>query len=152
MDFQDCIEFANAHPACFLATTEGDQPRVRGLLMWFADDTGFYFQTQSVKAVAKQLKNNKKVEVMFMLPEPEKYHSPEGRKVKNVMRVSGEVKIIEDMAIRAKCIEERTFLKEFDIVKPEDPLLFVFQIYTGEAYFWSGEYTMRESEIERIKF
>ncbi len=34
----------------------------------------------------------------------------------------------------------------------EDPRLAVFGIYTGEAFFWTMEFSMRESEIERIKF
>ena len=34
----------------------------------------------------------------------------------------------------------------------ENPLLAVFHLYTGEAYFWTREDSMRESEIERVKF
>jgi pyridoxamine 5'-phosphate oxidase len=29
MELKDYIEFANKNPACFIATTDGDQPRVR---------------------------------------------------------------------------------------------------------------------------
>jgi uncharacterized pyridoxamine 5'-phosphate oxidase family protein len=43
-DYQDCIKFANENPVCYIATMDGDQPRVRGFLMWFADEKGFYFQ------------------------------------------------------------------------------------------------------------
>jgi len=43
-DSQDCIKFANENPVCYIATMDGDQPRVRGFLMWFADEKGFYFQ------------------------------------------------------------------------------------------------------------
>jgi pyridoxamine 5'-phosphate oxidase len=45
MDFKDCVDFANETKTCYLATVEGDQPRVRALGMWYADETGFYFQT-----------------------------------------------------------------------------------------------------------
>jgi len=145
MDFQDCVKFANENPTCHLATAEGDQPRVRGLVMWFADNTGFYFQTQSVKALCKQLSNNKKVEVFF--------HAPEAGKVTGtVMRVAGEVEFIDDMALKTRAIEERAILKAIGIEKPEDPLLAVFRLYTGEAYFWTMENNMKESEIERIRF
>ena len=51
MNFKDCIEFANANRTCFLAMVDGNQPRVRAFGMWFADDKGFYFQTESIKAV-----------------------------------------------------------------------------------------------------
>ena len=84
MNFQDYIDFANEHPTSYLATVEGDQPRVRAVLLWFADDTGFYFQTQTPKAFCKQLKKNKKVEVCF-------YGSWPGATGKQMMRVSGEV-------------------------------------------------------------
>ncbi|MCE7698204.1 MAG: hypothetical protein K8E24_005000 [Methanobacterium paludis] len=36
MDFEDCIKFANETPVCYLATADGDQPRVRALGFWFA--------------------------------------------------------------------------------------------------------------------
>ncbi len=49
MDFKDCIKFANETPVCYLATMDKDQPRVRALGFWFADENGFYFQIGSVK-------------------------------------------------------------------------------------------------------
>jgi pyridoxamine 5'-phosphate oxidase len=142
MDFQECVEFANANRICYLATTEGDQPRVRAMGMCFADETGFYFNTESPKALSKQLEQNEKVELLF--------HDHKGGQV---MRVTGRAKISDDIALRTKIMELRPFLKTRIGVKgPEDPLLVVFQIYTGEAHFWTREYNMRESEIERIKF
>ncbi len=55
MDFNDCVKFANENKMCSLATADGDQPRVRAMGMHYADDTGFYFNTESTKALAKQL-------------------------------------------------------------------------------------------------
>lgn len=49
MDIKDCIKFANETPVCYLATVEGDQPRVRALGFWFADESGFYFQIGAMK-------------------------------------------------------------------------------------------------------
>ena len=141
MDFKDCVEFANENNTCYLATAEGDQPRVRALGMWFADETGFYFQTQTVKAMCKQLEKNPKVELYFNAKDYSK-----------VMRVSGKVKFITDTALRAKCIEERPFVKDFGITEPSNPLLAVFQVYTGEAYFWTMADSMKEADIPRIKF
>jgi len=68
MNLEDCIKFANDNPICYVATADGDQPRVRAFGMWFADKTGFYFSTQASKAVCKQLKSNPKVEVCFYAP------------------------------------------------------------------------------------
>ncbi len=141
MDFKDCIQFANENKTCYLATAEGDQPRVRCLGMWYADENGFWFQGQTVKAFYKQLQKNPKVEIYF-----------QSKDFGKVMRVSGKAKIITDNAIRARCIEERPFVKDMGITTPDNPLLAVFQIYGGEAYFWTFADTMKEASLPRIKF
>jgi uncharacterized pyridoxamine 5'-phosphate oxidase family protein len=69
-----------------------------------------------------------------------------------IMRVTGKAKIITDAKIRAKCIEERPFVKNMGITTPDNPLLAVFQIYTGEAYFWTMADSMKEAGLPRIKF
>lgn len=141
MNFKDCYEFANANNPCYLATAEGDQPRVRALGMWYADETGFYFQAQTVKALYKQIQDNPKVELYF-----------NAKDFSKVLRVYGKVKIITDTKIRARCIEERPFVKNFGITEPDNPLLAVFQVYTGEAYFWTMADSMKEADIPRIPF
>jgi pyridoxamine 5'-phosphate oxidase len=139
MDFKDCIDFANENHDCHLATVEGDQPRVRTLGMLFADETGFYFNTESPKALAKQLKDNQKVEACFFA---------KGR----TMRVTGKVDFVDDPAIRSRFYEARTFLKGLGVKGPEDPMLVVFAIRHGEAFFWTMAENMKESSIPRIKF
>ena len=66
MNRQDCIRFSNENPICYLATVEGDQPRVRALGFWFADETGFYFQTGSVKEFPGQLEKKPKNRSVFL--------------------------------------------------------------------------------------
>jgi len=141
MSLKQYADFANQNPTCYLATAEGNQPRVRAMGMWYADETGFYFQSQSVKALNRQIQDNNKVEVCFCAPDFSK-----------MMRVSGKVKIIEDREVRKKCIEERPFLKTMGITDPGDPMLAVFHLYTGEAYFWTREDSMKEADIPREKF
>jgi pyridoxamine 5'-phosphate oxidase len=141
MDFKDYVKFANENRTCYLATVEGDQPRLRPLGMWYADETGFYFQAQSVKALCKQLEKNPKVEICYA---PKDF--------KKVMRVYGKVRFITDRALRARCIEERPFVKNLGVTGPDDPLLAVFQVYAGEAYFWTGADSMKEARIPRVKF
>ena len=141
MSLEEYAKFANENPACYLATTEGDQPRVRAMGMWYADETGFYFQTQSNKALYKQIQDKDKVEVYYCTPD-----------FSRVMRVSGRVKSIEDKELRRKCIEDRPFIKEMGITDPEDPLLAIFHLYTGEAYFWTRADSMKEADIPREKF
>ena len=52
MNIQDCIQFTNENKLCYLATSEDNQPHVRALGFWFADESGFYFQTGSIKICA----------------------------------------------------------------------------------------------------
>jgi pyridoxamine 5'-phosphate oxidase len=143
--FQDCIKFANeigeTEKICSFATTEGDQPHVRILNMWFADDKGFYFQTESVKALVKQLKENNKVEICFL-----------DQKTGTMMRVTGKVEFLDDLELKSKILSYRPYLKAVGIKGPEDPLLVIFRVYTGEAWFWTRADSMKEAQIERIKF
>jgi pyridoxamine 5'-phosphate oxidase len=141
MSLEEYAKFANENPACYLATAEGDQPRVRAMGMWYADETGFYFQTQSNKALYKQIQENDKVEVYYCTPD-----------FSRVMRVSGRVKTIEDKELRRKCMEDRPFIRDMGITDPEDPLLAVFHLFTGEAYFWTRADSMKEADIPREKF
>ncbi|MBP1610726.1 MAG: Pyridoxamine 5'-phosphate oxidase-related, FMN-binding protein [Acidobacteria bacterium] len=141
MSLKEYADFANENRNCYLATVEGDRPRVRCLGMWFADETGFYFQTQSVKAMCKQLEKNPSVEVYF-----------NSKDFSKIMRVSGRVRFIGDRDLRAKCIKDRPFVKTFGITEPENPLLAIFQIHTGEAYFWTMADSMKEDKIPRVKF
>jgi pyridoxamine 5'-phosphate oxidase len=145
MELKDCIEFANKNPVCWLSTVDGDQPRVRGFLLWYADKKGFYFHTGTTKKVYKQLMKNSKIEVVFFSPDANQVES-------RMMRVAGKVKFLDDIALKVRLMEERPFLKAQGVGKPDDPLLAVFQIYTGEAHFWKMENNLRESEIEKVRF
>lgn len=144
MNFQECVDFANANPTCWLATTDGDQPHVRGFMMWFASESGFYFHTGTPKSVCIQLQANPKIEVCFFAQDPQS--------VGTMMRVQGEVEFINDIPLKTALYADRPFLKEIGSGLPDDPLVTVFRIARGEVYFWSMDYNMRESEIERIRF
>ncbi len=143
MDFKDSIKFANETQICYLATVGGDQPRVRPLLFWFADDSGFYFQTGSYRDMYGQLQANKKVEACFWQPseikEPLESISP-------MMRVAGEVEFLNDLELKKKILEDRTFLKKVGLTF-DDPRLVIFRIAKGEAYFWT-----KETDLEPKKF
>jgi len=146
MDLKDCIKFANENLVCYIATVDGDQPRVRAFLMWFADETGFYFHTAAIKSVCKQLKANPKIEACFYAPDEP---SAGGK----MMRVAGEVEFLDDIALKTRLFEERPFLKELGLKAPDDlPPVAIFRIYTGEAYFWTMKDNIKESEIKRINF
>ena len=144
MEFKDCIKFANENPVSYIATMDGDQPRVRAFLMWFADESGFYYHTGTAKSVYKQLKNNPRVEVCF-------YHPSSDLMAKNMMRVTGEVEFLDNPKIRDRLLEERPFLRAL-MKSPNDTVLAIFRIPKGEAWFWSMAENMREAEIPRVRF
>jgi uncharacterized pyridoxamine 5'-phosphate oxidase family protein len=68
MEFSDGIRFATGNPVTYLATADGDQPRVRAFGMWFCDNTGFCYHTGTLRNVCRQLKKNPKVELCFHKP------------------------------------------------------------------------------------
>lgn len=137
MEFVDCVKFANKNPVAWMATTDGDQPHVRGMGMWYADETGFYFQTAAMKDMVRQLKENCKVELAF--------HQPD-EMAGIMLRVAGEIEFLEDPAIKKKVIEDRPFLKDFGLTA-ESPLLVVFRISKGKAHFWDWESNLKPKEI-----
>lgn len=88
---------------------------------------------------------NSKTEVCFIAP------SQDPSKMK-MMRLAGKVKFIDDLKLKARLLEERPFLKAIGTGKPDDPMLAVFKIYTGEAHFWTMENNMKETQVERVQF
>lgn len=126
---KDCIDFANSNPVCYLATADGNQPRVRALGFWYADATGFYFQTATLKEIPAQIKANPNVEACF-------YHH-EGM-IGATMRVAGKAEFVDDRAMKERVLQERGFLKSFGFT-PDSPELVIFRICHGQAYFWTME-------------
>lgn len=145
MNFKDCVDFANKNPVAYIATMDGDQPRVRAFLMWFANEEGFYFHTGSPKPICNQLKKNPKVELCFYAPEPPP-------NIGKMMRVAGRSEFVNDLKLKARLLEERPFLKAMGMNTPDDPMLVVFRIHNGEAYFWTMETNMDPTKAERVKF
>jgi len=137
MNIQDCIKFTNENPICSLATVENDQPRVRMLGFWFADKTGFYFQTSTVKEIPNQLKKNSKTEVCF--------YKHEGM-IGKMLRISGEVEFLTDSKLKEKVLLDRPFLKSFGLTI-ESPELVIFKISHGQAHFWTMENNLKPKEI-----
>lgn len=60
---REVYEFLKKCKTYYLATVEGDQPRVRpfGTIDWFEDK--LYIQTGKVKNVSKQIQRNPKIEI-----------------------------------------------------------------------------------------
>lgn len=140
-DLKVYTDFANEHRDCYFATQEGDQPRVRIFRMWYADDSGFYFVTRDSKGVFRQVQSHSKVEVLF-------FKNAEKTIDKKVMRVSGQVELLDDPAVMERMLEERPSARKPEAIgKPR-----ILRMKSGEAWFWTREKNEKESQIERIRF
>ena len=133
MESDEYIKFANDNPTSYLASVEGDQPRVRGLLLWFADKTGLYYNTGAMKEMYKQLQANPKVEVCFFDAKSKSLQQ---------MRVAGQVFFLNDLDLKKKLIAARPFLKQWGLT-PENPDLIVFRVAKCHVHFWTIETNMQ---------
>ena len=146
IDFEKCVQFANDHPTCYVATVDGDQPRVRAFGMWFADKDGFFFSTSKTKSVYRQLIANPKVELCFYTP-PERAPEEGGPvDIGTMMRVSGIVKFRDDADLRRRLLDERPFLR------PLEEIVAIVHVQNGEAWFWKWEDNLHEADVKRIPF
>jgi len=127
MDINSCIRFANDNPVCFLASCDHGRPRVRCMGFWFADETGYYFQTGSMKEMVEQIRTNPNIEVCF-------YKHDEF--IGETMRVRGEAEFVTDEDLKKKAVADRPFLKKFGL-DYDSPGLVIFKIARGNAHFWN---------------
>jgi pyridoxamine 5'-phosphate oxidase len=102
MNKQEIFDFMNQNPACYLATTEGKNPRVRGMLIYRADENGIIFNTGVTKDLFKQLQKNPNVELCFVNNSQQNFVQ---------VRVSGVAAIENDKKIKEEIINDRPFLK-----------------------------------------
>jgi len=144
MKIDDCIAFARANPVCHLATVDGDQPRVRTVLLWFADYSGFYFILLSPKSVSAQLKTNPKAEVCFL-------NHPDDIAGARQLRVSGRMELVNDRALQERATKDRAFLAEL-AGRPVDSLVEVFRLSHCDAHFWCMSDVLKEPALAHVHF
>lgn len=125
MDKQEIFKILNSNPAFHLATMDGDQPRVRGMLLFKADENGIIFHTSSAKDLFKQIEKNNKVELCFNSSEIQ-------------VRVSGELVIDTDKALREEIFNHpsRAFLRAWEKMGIAD-LVTVFRVKNAVATTWT---------------
>lgn len=140
MNFKDCVEFAQKNVIAWFATADGTRPRVRALGMWFADESGFYFQIGGMKDIYRQLKANPQVEFAFFEP---------GEGAGKMLRVAGEIEFLDDPNLKKKVMEDRPFLKQFGLSE-QSPDLVIFRLARGEAHFWTMAKNLEPKEIIRF--
>ena len=127
MTKEEVLEFINKNPVFSLATTEGNQPRVRIIMLYRADKDGIIFCTGRQKAVYEQLQANPAVEMCF-------YNADDGRQV----RIKGTVELVDDLELKMQIVEQFTFLKPW--VESEGyEVLIPFCLKNGKAVTWTME-------------
>lgn len=141
----EVLLFANQNPSCWLATSEDNQPHVRGMFMWFADETGFYFHTAKAKSLSHQMEINPKVEAAFIrnADDPVNFET---------LRVTGLAEVINDEKLEKQLFQERPWLWENIEKAGIDTEVVIFRIVNGSAYIWNMKWNVIEKDAPRITF
>lgn len=126
MNKSEVFAFLNANPVFHLATIDGDKPRVRGMLLYRADEQGILFHTGKTRDLHKQLAANPHVELSF--------HNNSDQDLIQV-RVSGTAELVEDLELKKEIVANREFLKPFVEKAGYEPLA-VYRIKNGVASVW----------------
>ncbi|MBI5641130.1 MAG: pyridoxamine 5'-phosphate oxidase family protein [Nitrospirae bacterium] len=140
MNKKEIFEFLNANPVFHLATVEGDRPRVRGMLMYKADENGIVFHTGKMRDLHKQLAENPKVEMSFNNGSDEDLIQ---------IRVSGAVELVEDLELKKEIVQEREFLKPFVQQMGYEPLA-VYRLKNGTASIWALKKNLAPKELVKL--
>lgn len=133
MNKEEIFGLMNSNPVFYLATVEDDQPRVRGMLLYKADENGIIFHTGTMKDVYKQIVKNRKVELCF-----------NDFKKGVQLRVSGVLEIVDDLNLKDEITAHpsRLFLKgwkESGAMPDFYNDLAVFRLRNGVANTWTME-------------
>ena len=127
MNKEELLALMNENPVFYLATTDGDQPRVRGMFLFRADENGIIFHTGAMKNLYQQIAANPKAELCFF-----------GKGVQ--VRVSGILDKSEDPVLREEIYTHPT--REFLRAWKENGIDSQLQVYVlrhGSAVVWTME-------------
>lgn len=138
MNKTEIYQLLNENPAFHLATADGDQPRVRGMLLFRADENGIIFHTAYTKDVYKQVMDNPKAELCFNSNTTQ-------------VRVTGTLEKIEDEKLREEIFNHpsRKFLQAWKD-NGIDHLLTVFCLKNPTAVVWTMETNFEEKQPVKL--
>ena len=138
MTKEEILEFITQNPVFSLATTEGNQPHVRLIMLYKADENGIIFCTGRDKDVNKQLSKNPAVELCF-------YNADKGCQI----RVEGAVEMVNDLELKMQVVEQFTFLKPW--VESEGyEVLIPFCLKNGKAVVWTMETNLQPKQYIQL--
>ena len=138
MTKNEILEFIRKNPVFALATVEDNEPHVRMMLLYRADENGVTFVTGENKDLNKQLTNEPDVEMCF-------YNANEERQI----RISGSVEEIEDLALKKQIVKDFPFLKEW-VDREGYDVLVVYCLKHGKAAVWTMELNFKPKEYVQL--
>ena len=140
MNKDEILDFLNANPVFHLATVEGLKPRVRGMLLYRADENGIIFHTGKMKDVHRQLTEDPNVELSF-----------NNGNFENLIqvRISGAVELVENLDLKKEIVQKREFLKPWIEQNGYEPLA-VYRIKKGVATVWTMKTNFEPKEFIQI--
>lgn len=119
----EILEFISANPICYFATIDNGMPRVRGMGMYKADETGIYFQSWTLKDIHKQIEKDPSVELCF---------NAQGTQI----RVSGKMEIVDDLEMKKAVEKKRPFMTEI-IEEHGYEVVALYRMRNGKAHVWT---------------
>ncbi len=139
MTKEEVFELLNQNPVFYLATVEKDQPRVRGMLLFRADENGIIFHTASSKDVYAQISENPKAEMSFF-----------GNGVQ--VRVTGVLEEVFDDKLKTEIYTHpsRQFLRDWKANGIGDEMLRIFVLKNGVAVRCTMEDNFKEKEFIQL--
>lgn len=138
MTKEEILEFATKNPVCSLATIDGNQPRVRTIMLYKADENGIIFCTGRDKAVHKQLQANPAAELCF-------YNAEQGLQV----RIEGSVEMLDDLELKKKVLEAFTFLKPW-VESQGYEVMICYRLNNARAVTWTMQTNFEPKQYIRL--
>ncbi len=121
---QKTLNFLLENKTFFIATIDGDQPRVRPFGLVVEHEGKLWFGTANTKAVYRQLQANPRVEISATSP------------AADWIRLSGQAVFEQNLDVKRKAFENMPVLSNI-YQGPEDPTFEMFYLDAAEVSFWT---------------
>lgn len=133
MNKEEIYAMLNQNIVFFLATVDGDVPRVRGMMLYRADKDGIVFHTGTVKDLYRQVCANPAAELCF-------WDAQQNLQV----RISGRLEIVDDNALKDEIAAHpsRKFVQEWKNSGEAQDFYNTFAVMRmtgGKAKIWTME-------------
>ncbi|GEQ21115.1 hypothetical protein CBU02nite_16210 [Clostridium butyricum] len=131
MKKDEIFQAISKNPVFFLGTIDDDKPRVRGMLLYKADENGIIFHTGGSKDLYKQILKN---------PAAELCSNCNGTQI----RISGKLDIINDDNLKEEIYNHpsRKFMEQWrsdDSLSDSDKELIILSLKHGTIVTWTME-------------